>query len=70
MKLEEVEIYVTLRDTNVGKFIANIPIMDLCLAAERCPGEQVSYQWWVHGRPYLEGIWAVARALEIAEMEV
>ena len=39
---EEMETYVACRQNKIAQFIANILIMDLCMAAERRPGAQVS----------------------------
>ena len=41
---EEVETYVACRQNKIAQFIANILIMDLCMAAERRPGAQVSHR--------------------------
>ena len=43
--------------------------MDMRLAVERRPGAQVSHWWWEQGSLDLEGMWVVARAAEMAEME-
>ena len=43
--LEEVVTYITHRQNTVTHFIATRNIMDLCLAAERPPGAQVSQRW-------------------------
>ena len=40
--LEELEMHVTHRHNTVTHFTATIPIVDLCLAAERSPGARVS----------------------------
>ena len=44
--LEEVETYVFCHQNTVDQYIATRPILDLCLAKEWQPGEQVSQQWW------------------------
>ena len=38
--------YVLLIHNTVAHYIVNHLIIDLCLAAERQPGERVSRQWW------------------------
>ena len=43
--LQEVETYVYRRQNTATQFIATRPIMDLCLAAERITGTQVSRRW-------------------------
>ena len=43
--LQEVETYVSRRHNKAAQFIMTIPIMDLCLAAERSPGSRVTKQW-------------------------
>ena len=43
--LEEVETYVSHRQKKIKHFIATIPIIDICLVAERRPGVLVSHRW-------------------------
>ena len=44
--LEDIGVYIALLHNTVTQYIANRPIMDLCLAAERKPGMCLSRQWW------------------------
>ena len=43
---ENLETYFILRQNPVAHYIATQPILELCLAAERHPGVQVSMGWW------------------------
>ena len=62
--VQEVETYATHRQNTVTQFIVTRPIMDLCLAAARRPGAQVSKRWWEQEGRDLEGIREAARAAE------
>ena len=44
--LQEVENYVSRRQNTEEKYIATIPIMDMCLSEKRRPGPRVAIQWW------------------------
>ena len=44
--LQEVNKYVSRRHNTVTQFIATRPIMDLCLAEERCLGSRVEKKGW------------------------
>ena len=44
--LQEVEIYVSLRQNTVAQFIDTRPIMDLCLAADRRLWSRLTKYWW------------------------
>ena len=44
--LEEIGVYIACRQSMVAQYIANRPIMDLCLAAEQKPGMRLSRRWW------------------------
>ena len=44
--LENIGLYIYLQHNTVTQYIANHPIMDLCLAAEHRPGLRLSRQWW------------------------
>ena len=54
--LKEVETYVSCLQNTVAQFISNMPIMDLCLAAEQRPGSRVSRRWWDQDRVDVEGM--------------
>ena len=44
--MEEIRVYIACRENMVAQYIATLPIMELCLAAERNPGMRLSRQWW------------------------
>ena len=44
-ELQEVETYFSRHQNTVVQFIATMPIIDLCLMAERSPGSKVA-KWW------------------------
>ena len=44
--LEEIGVYITCCQNTVAQYIANRPIMDLCLTAERKTVLHLSRQWW------------------------
>ena len=44
--LQEVGTYAFRCHNTVAQFIANRPIMDLYLAADRRPGSRVAKPWW------------------------
>ena len=44
--LEEIGVYIARRHNTFAQYIANHPIMDLCLLEERKPVMQLSMQWW------------------------
>ena len=67
--LQEVETYISRHQDTVAKFIATRPIMDLCLAAERHPGSQVTNWWWEQDGLDLEGMWAASWEAERMEGE-
>ena len=43
--------------------------MDLCLAAERCPGSRIPNQWWDQEGLDLEGVWTASGEVEEEEGE-
>ena len=67
--LQEGENYAYLRQNTFTQFIANRPIMDLCLVAERRTGSWVDNQWWEQDGLDLEGMWTAAREEEHTEAE-
>ena len=46
--LEDIGVYIYLRQNTVAQYIAIRPIMDLCLVAERKPGMRLYRRWWEH----------------------
>ena len=46
--LEEIGVYIALRQNKFTQYISTCPIMDLCLSAERKPGMCLSRRWWEH----------------------
>ena len=44
--MEEVETYVLRLQNTVTQYISTRPILELCLAAEQCPGVRVLKIWW------------------------
>ena len=54
--LKDMETYISRRQNTVAQFIATSPIMDLCLAAERRLGPQVSRRWWDQDGVYVDGM--------------
>ena len=46
--LEEIEVYIARRQNTAAQYIANRPIMELCLAPERKPWLHLSRRWWDH----------------------
>ena len=44
--LRDIGVYIACLQKTAAQYIMNIPIMDLCLAAERKPGLCLSMQWW------------------------
>ena len=44
--LQDVENYISHFQNTVAQFIDTRPIMDLCLAEERCPGSRVNNRSW------------------------
>ena len=46
--LEEVDTYVLHLYNTIAQYIATRPILEICLAAERQPGVQVTRKWWEH----------------------
>ena len=65
--LQEVETYISRLQNTVTQFIVTRPIMDLCLAAERIPGTQVSRRWWEQGSVDVEGMRTAAWEAERTE---
>ena len=65
--LQEVETYVSRRQSTVTQYIATRPIMDLCLAAKRRPGPRVATRWWEQEGLDLEGIRTAAREADQTE---
>ena len=61
--------YLARRQNTVAQFIATRPIMDICLAAERSPGERVSHRWWYQDNLDLEGIQLVEGTVDLEEEE-
>ena len=43
--IEELEVYIQRSQNTVAQFISTRPIVDLCMEAERCPGNRVTKQW-------------------------
>ena len=54
--LEEIGVYIARHQNTVTQYIPTCPIMDLCLAAERRPGMQLSWRWWENPDLYILGI--------------
>ena len=54
--MDEIGVYISLRQKTVAQYIATRPIMDLCLAAERKPGLQLSRKWWEQPAIYILGM--------------
>ena len=46
MGLEKIGVYIARRKNTVAQYIANRPIMEFCLVAERKPVMHLSRQWW------------------------
>ena len=44
--LEEVETYVLCRQNTITHYIANWPILELCLTVEQQMGAHVTMIWW------------------------
>ena len=59
------ETYVSHRYNTVANFIATRPVMDLCLEAERIPGEQVYQRWREQDNLDLQEMWAAERAMDM-----
>ena len=53
--MKEVETYIYCHQNTVEEFIDARPIMDLCMAAERIPGPQVSKRRWEQDGVDVEG---------------
>ena len=54
--LQKVETYVSRRQKTVAQFIVTMPIIDLCIEAERIPGPRVSMRWWEQEGVDVEGV--------------
>ena len=67
--LQKVDNYVSRLQNTVVQYIAIMPIMDLCLAAKRCPGPRVATLWWEQEGLDLEGMRTAAREAEQTEGE-
>ena len=65
--LIEVETYVSHLQNTDAQLIATIPMMELCLVAERRPGSWVANQWWGQEVLYLKGMRTEAREAEQEE---
>ena len=44
--MDKIGMYIACCQNMVTKYIATLPIMDLCLVAEQNPGLRLSRQWW------------------------
>ena len=44
--LEEIGVYISRLQSTATQYIVTLPIMDLCLAAEKNPGMCLSRLWW------------------------
>ena len=62
--LHEVVTYSTRFQNILAQYIATMPIMDLCLAAEIRPGKRVYKWWWGQKELYLEWMRTEARKTE------
>ena len=54
--LQEVGIYVSRLQNKVAQYIADGPIMELCMAAKRRPDPRVAIHWWEQEGLDLEGM--------------
>ena len=54
--LNEIGVYIALRQNTIAQYITNRPIMDLCLAEEQKPGMQISRRWWEQHAMYILGM--------------
>ena len=52
--MDEIWVYIPLRQNTIVQYIATGTIMDLCMAAEQKPGLRMSRQLWEH--PALDSI--------------
>ena len=62
--LKEVETYLSRRQNTFAQFIANSPIMYLCMAEEQRTGSMVPKRWWEQDRIGVEGMRKAAREAE------
>ena len=69
MVLHEVETYVYRCQNTFSQYIANSPIMDLCLVAKRRPGPRAETRWWDQEGLDLEGMRTAAWEAEQSEGE-
>ena len=54
--LEEIGVNIARNQNTVAQYIANCPIMDLCLEVYRKPGMRLFRQWWEQPALYILGI--------------
>ena len=63
--MDDIEVYIAWLQNTITQYIATRPIMELCLAAERKPGLQLSMQWWEHPALDILGIRAGNAAADV-----
>ena len=63
--MDEIGAYTSHHQNMVAQYIATSPIMDLCLAAERKPGLQLSRLWWEQPAMDILGIRAGYASAEV-----
>ena len=62
--MKNIEYYVTHLKNTVTKYIVTRPVMDLCLAAGRCPGVRLLNWWWEKESLNMEMIREAAQVVE------
>ena len=67
--LQEVETYVYCHHNTVKQLIATMPIMYLCMEAQRCLVLKVYKRWWEQDGLDLEETWTAAQEAERTDEE-